>query len=149
MLSAVPPTDCMQAREAASARLDGELGELDAVRLEQHLQGCAACRAVAAELAGLAAGLRAAALEPAPAAMFVAERRRRRVGAPFAVAAATLVVAVAAGASFFMGELVGGHASNQPVRTATAAEIRLDPGLVAMLRGNVRPRAQTGRVIAL
>jgi hypothetical protein len=65
------------------------------------------------------------------------------------VAAATLVVALAAGASFFMGELVGGHASTQTLRTATAAQSKLDPGLVAMLHGNARPRAQTGKVIAL
>jgi predicted anti-sigma-YlaC factor YlaD len=139
----------MRACEAASARLDGELGELDAVRLEQHLQGCAPCRAFAADVAGLGAALRNSALEPAPAGLFVANRRPRRIAAPVAVAAATLVVAVAAGASFFVGELVGGHGSTPTLRTATAAQKKLDPGLVAMLGGTARPRAQTGKVIAL
>lgn len=149
MLTPVPPTDCMRAREAASARLDGELGELESARLDLHLQGCADCRAFAADVAALADELRAGTLEPAPAALFVPQRRRRRVAAPLAAAAATLVVAVAAGASFFMGELVGGHATGQPARTATAAQTKLDPGLVAMLRGDAHPRARTGKVIAL
>jgi hypothetical protein len=79
----------------------------------------------------------------------VAVARRRRIAAPVAAAAATLVVALAAGASFFMGELVGGHAAGHTVRTATAARTTLEPGLVAMLHGTSRPRAQTGKVIAL
>ena len=68
------------------------------VRLELHLADCAACSAFAAEVAGVAEELRAASLEPAPAGLFVAHRRRR-IAAPVAAAAATLVIAVAAGAS--------------------------------------------------
>jgi predicted anti-sigma-YlaC factor YlaD len=146
MLTSVPPTDCMRAREALSARLDGELGELDALRLDQHLEGCSECAGFAIEAAGLARALRAAALDPAPADLFVTHRHRR-VGGPIAVAAATLVVALATGSSFFMGELVGGHAVTG--QSATTATGQLDTGLVAMLHGNSRPQVRTGRVVAL
>lgn len=147
MLRIVPPTDCLQAREAVSARLDGELGELDAARLEQHLAACGECRAFAADADGVARMLRTTALEPAPTGL-LAERSRRRIAGPAAVAAATLVVAVAAGASFFMGELIGSRGSAQH-GTATATAATVAPGLVAMLHGSAHPRAQTGRVIAL
>jgi predicted anti-sigma-YlaC factor YlaD len=57
------PTDCMRAREAASARLDGEASELDAARLDAHLVACPACRAYSAAIVGIAAEIRAAPLE--------------------------------------------------------------------------------------
>jgi len=53
----------MSARETASARLDGEVSELEAARLDAHLSGCAECRLFAAEIGSIAVGLRAAALE--------------------------------------------------------------------------------------
>ena len=48
MLTPVPPTDCARARESASARLDGELVELQAAQLEAHLRSCPECQAYAA-----------------------------------------------------------------------------------------------------
>jgi predicted anti-sigma-YlaC factor YlaD len=150
MLTAVPPSDCMQAREAVSARLDGELSELETLRLEAHLSTCAACRAFAADAAGLARTLRGATLEAAPAELFVP--RRRRVAMPFAAAAATLVIAAATGSSFFLGELLGGRDAGTGNGTRTAAATvaaPTDPIVLAMLRGQDRPQPQTGRVIAL
>jgi predicted anti-sigma-YlaC factor YlaD len=147
MLTQVPPTDCMQAREAVSARLDGELSELETQRLEGHLGGCPSCREFAAEAAGLARMLRGAALEAAPTELFAP--RRRRVGMPLAAAAATLLIAAATGSSFFLGQLVGGRgATGARVATGTVSS-PTDPILVAMLRAQGRPQLQTGRVIAL
>jgi anti-sigma factor RsiW len=147
MLTPVPPTACTRARESVSARLDGELSELEGHRLDQHLQGCAACRAFAAGASAVSLELRSADLVPAPAGLFVPHRRR--VAPPFAAAAATLLIALATGSSFLVGHLLGAHSGPAPVAATTAASTTgIDPGIVAMLneRG---PRVQTGRVIAL
>ncbi len=44
--------NCEQAREAASARLDGELDQAEAVALDAHLAGCAACTAWEQDVVG-------------------------------------------------------------------------------------------------
>jgi predicted anti-sigma-YlaC factor YlaD len=147
MLTPVPPSACTKAREAVSARLDGELNELDGHRLDLHLEECPDCRAFAAAAAAVALELRTAEPIPAPEGLFVAHRRR--VAAPLAAAAACLLIAAATGSSFLVGHLLGARAGHAPLRATTAAEPNgLDPGLVAMLRDEAG-RAQTGRVIAL
>jgi predicted anti-sigma-YlaC factor YlaD len=150
MLTPVPPTDCMLARESASARLDGELPELDALRLDAHLASCAECAGFAASIAGATAQLRAAPLEPAPAAVFVPRARRRRPHL-VAVAAASIVVAAAAGTSFVLGQQLGGRGgSTTPlVRGAVTAAPQIDPGLVAMLRSERGWLNQNRRAVAL
>jgi predicted anti-sigma-YlaC factor YlaD len=45
---------CSEWRALASCRLDGELDELGAERLERHLLGCASCRSWTREVAALA-----------------------------------------------------------------------------------------------
>jgi len=146
MLTPVPDSACTKAREAVSARLDGELNELDAHRLDQHLQGCPACRAFAAGVSAVALELRTAEPVAVPEGIFVPHRRR--VAAPLAGVAAALLIAAATGSSFLVGHLLGARAGHTPTRATTAAQTTgLDPGLVAMLRE--RDRAQTGRVIAL
>jgi predicted anti-sigma-YlaC factor YlaD len=111
MLTPVPPTDCMLARESASVRLDGELSELEAARLDAHLRVCADCRAYAAEVGAIAGQLRAAPLER-PGEQFVLPRRRvfsgMRLEAAVA-AAAVAVAALAAGSSFTLGQVFGVH----------------------------------------
>src|SRR5947208_138997 len=67
MLTPVPPSDCARARESASARLDGELAELQAVQLEAHLRFCEECRAYASGIDLITRRLRAAPLEQPPA----------------------------------------------------------------------------------
>ena len=148
MLSPVPNSDCDRAREGASARLDGELGQLDAARLEAHLAVCAECRAFAERIRTATVQVRKAPLEPAPAEVFVAHRRsfvRPRVAT---AAAATLLVAAAAGSSFLLGQQVGARAGH--VRTVVAAAgPRVDPGIVAMLRGQQAYPTQNRRAVAL
>ena len=149
MLTPVPPSACIRAREAVSARLDGELNELDARRLDQHLEGCPSCRAFANGASTVALELRNAEPVPAPAELFVP--RRRRVAAPLAASAAALLVAVATGSSFLVGQVLGSHSGGRPATPATtaASPTGIDPGMVAMLRAEVGSRAETGRVIAL
>jgi predicted anti-sigma-YlaC factor YlaD len=154
MLTSVPNSDCMRAREAVSLRLDGELDELETARLSQHLRDCADCRAFAAASGAVTRQLRAATLEPAPAGLFLPSRRRR-VPTPFAAAAASLVIAAATGSSFLLGQVLGsrsggGAATATAATTVTAASaVRADPGLLAMLRSLKANRPTTGRVIAL
>ena len=150
MLSPVPNTDCDRAREGASARLDGELGQLDQVRLEAHLAACAECREFAEHISAATGWLRETPLEPAPVQVFVAHRRsfvRPRV---VSAAAATLLVAAAAGSSFLLGRQVGAHGAGhvRTVVTATAPS-RIDPALVAMLRGRQAYPKQNRRAVAL
>lgn len=57
---------CDQAREALSARLDGELPQLDDPALDAHLDTCPACQTHAGALAGLHRSLRVRAAEPVP-----------------------------------------------------------------------------------
>ena len=50
--------DCNEAIELLPAQVDGELGPRDALRIEQHLQGCAACRAEYAQLVAVRAAVK-------------------------------------------------------------------------------------------
>lgn len=151
MLRIVPPSDCMRAREDISARLDGELAELDAVRLDLHLVECADCRAFAAQSGRVASTLRRADLEPVAGTLFAPVFRRRRVAGPLAAAVASLVVAAAAGSSALVGRLVAGHTAARTVPAATAAStstMQVDSGLLALLRGD-EGRRPGGRTIAV
>src|SRR5260370_12040824 len=118
MLHLIPPSDCSRAREFVSCRLDGELSELEAAGLDDHLRDCAECSAYARELHALSTELRAAPLERPNITVFVATRRRPLVRLQ-TVAAAAVVVAVAAGSSFAIGPALGVHGSSQPPSQAT------------------------------
>ena len=56
MLSYVTPTDCLRARESASAKLDVELPDLEAAWLHAHLCACADCAVYAREIGGMLCG---------------------------------------------------------------------------------------------
>jgi predicted anti-sigma-YlaC factor YlaD len=123
MLTPVPPTECSRAREAASARLDGELSELELVQLDAHLGRCAACAEYAQLIATTALELRAAALEQ-PSEPIAIPRLRRRVRLVPAAAAAAVVAGIAA-SSFALGGAVGSHASHPRPPAAAAATTNL------------------------
>lgn len=149
MLTPVPPTDCMLAREAVSTRLDGELAELDALRLEAHLRECDDCSSFAGRAGALAEMLRNAALEPAPISFEPRAARRSRVAGLAVAAAAIAVVAGVAGPSFLLGRLLAPQPGASPAATASfpvQTVPGLDPALRAMLDSR---RAQPGRAIAI
>lgn len=151
MLEFAPPNDCLEAREAISARLDAELSELDEARLDAHLRQCGACQAFASDVALLTANLRCTPLEPVPARAFVVHRRRLGGSAAAAVAAAVLLVAAAA-PSFFAGRFLASH--GHPHQAPAAVGLLsgpigvprngIDPGIVALLDGT---GAGSGRII--
>jgi len=118
MLIAVPPSDCMSARETASARLDAEVSELEAARLDAHLSGCAECRLFAAQIGSMAVGLRAAALELPATAIVLPQRRRLSL---FTAAAAASFVVAATGSAFALGHVVGAHSSGVGGQVALGA----------------------------
>lgn len=126
MLTSVPPTDCMSAREAVSLRLDGELSELEAARLDAHLAGCAECRVFAAEIASTAVVLRAAPLEQPRAAIVLG--RRRRLPTPAAGAAAASILLAVTASSFALGHVLGAHSSAPQAALAAndVAQVRQD-----------------------
>jgi hypothetical protein len=155
VLISVPSTECSTAREAVSLRLDAELPELDAARLDQHLRGCADCRVYAADVAAIAARLRAAVPERPSAPVFVLRQRRIRLPGVAAAAAAVVLVSVAAGSSFVLGRTLGAHdPALQPgggqAEILTLQADTTNQHLLAMLR-RLAPNAtlNTGRAIAL
>jgi anti-sigma factor RsiW len=103
---------CGQTRELVSLELDGELSELEAARLENHLGHCAACRQLKAELAGLTLALRAVPLEQFERAITLPRRIRFSLR-PLQVGAAAAAIAVAAGLTGVLGTLRS-HAPAQP-----------------------------------
>jgi predicted anti-sigma-YlaC factor YlaD len=142
----------MRAREAASARLDGELVELHAVQLEAHLRVCPDCRSFADGIAATGSLLRRAALDMPSEPMFVPiEARRRRFAAVPAAVAAAIVVAVAA-SSFAVGGLLGRQGSKAPAPTQTRTTA-LGGSVDALLLPALQPQPKgfhvTSRVIAI
>ena len=142
MLRSISPSECEAAREAVSARLDGELSPFEDVRLAAHLGGCGECRAFAASLAATASLLRGADLSRPAAPLFAP--RRRRPALRLNAAAAAVVVAVAAASSFAVGQLVGSNAGPSATvgRTLSVAAKPSSP-VLGMLRRS-RPGRMSG-----
>jgi predicted anti-sigma-YlaC factor YlaD len=90
----VRPEKCDRAREYASRRLDGELGELEGYLLRAHLGRCVDCREYEATISEQTTWLRGQQLEPLSRPIEVPRRRvratglrnRAAVGAAFALA---------------------------------------------------------------
>ena len=121
MLKLLPPGDCDRARQAASAALDGELSELEAVFLDAHRRGCAACDAFAGQLASLARTLRAAEPEPLPRPL-VFHRPRRRAR-PRSLALAVGAAAATGALGFVFGEALSPSGGGSAGVTAGASAL--------------------------
>lgn len=131
MLTPVPPTACARARESASARLDGELAELQEAQLEAHLRSCPECQAYVAGIGEISRHLSAAPLAQPQRAIFEPQRLRRTGFIP-AAAAAAIVVAVA-GSSFAVGGMLGRQGSNVPPPPATTETSALGGSVDALV----------------
>src|SRR5262249_61950424 len=88
--------ECERTRASVSAALDGELSELESLRMRSHLSGCEACREFQESAQFSTTALRMARLEPLTRPLALPSRRRRSLGArlPGAAAPARLVRAL-------------------------------------------------------
>src|SRR5262249_59114658 len=91
---------CERMREAVWAQLDGELSELEAIRLRTHLDGCESCQEFEASASFSTTALRAASLEQMTRPIALPSRRRISVALRVPAAAAAAVAMVAAGGVF-------------------------------------------------
>jgi predicted anti-sigma-YlaC factor YlaD len=143
MLRTIPPTECEEAQEAASALADGELSAFETVRLDAHLRGCPECRAFATSAGALAVALRGAELEQPSRPVFAQRRRRPALRLNAVAAAATIVLAAAS--SFAVGQLVGSERGGPSATVGSTVSARSSqrPQVLGMLR-RVRPGRMSG-----
>jgi hypothetical protein len=87
---------CTRARELAALEPDGELSQLDRVRLTAHTGRCAGCREFRRDVAAATTALRSAPLELPSRQVLLPHRRRLRLRA-VQVSAAAAVLLVSAG----------------------------------------------------
>ena len=141
MFIPMPESDCARARESVSARLDGELSDLEAGFLDLHLRACVACAGYAEDVEGAAALVRGTPLLEPSEPVFVARRLHyRRLPVPSAAAAAAVLVAAVAGSSFVIGSLLGsqGQGGRHSATTGTIAsgspgpEVQFAPTIVRL-----------------
>jgi predicted anti-sigma-YlaC factor YlaD len=133
---------CAETRELVSLELDGELSELESARLQSHLQHCAGCRELRAELGRLTLSLRAAPLEQLERPIALPQRARWSLR-PLQVGAAAAAIAVAAG----LGGLVGTVRSHAPAQQPFAQSGPADgvDAIRAARRSELIPRLPVGR----
>ena len=141
-------TACERAGQWISLRLDGELSELEEATLDRHLEGCAACSAVAAELTGLTRLLRSAPLLEVERELTEVEpRRRRRLLVVVRPALLTATVSAAAAALLLLlgGSFGSSHATqNAIVFQTTGEEVRF----VRVQQRRIEPRRPSAGVTA-
>jgi anti-sigma factor RsiW len=152
MASTATSRFCEHARAQISARVDGELTELEDAELRRHLAECGSCRAYDAEVSGLSRMLRTAELDAPEFPIFVPRTRRIapriQVGAAAAVVLATVAFAALSGA-------LSGRDIASPVHFLNAAGARpayLDSSsyeqrLIREAR-DARNRTHTGSAVA-
>jgi len=95
----LPSTDCDRIRGYISESLDGELSEMEGVRLESHLGHCDACNAYAVDARRAAQLIRATPLESMDFPIVLPSRRlavARRMQVVAAAAAVVLMVGLSA-----------------------------------------------------
>ena len=138
----------MQAREAASALLDGELSELETAQLHGHLRGCDDCEDYLLGIGVFTAKLRSSSLEQPALPAFTAHRRRPAFRLNVAVAAVTILAAT--GSSFAVGHLLGASNGTPAATIGTSGSgvsLPQQNEVLGMLR-RLRPgRLESGRVI--
>jgi predicted anti-sigma-YlaC factor YlaD len=91
---------CDRARAQISSRIDEELSELEDARLEQHLAGCAGCRAYEADVVAVTRMVRTAPLEPLEFQVSLPRRRRSALTQFEFAAAVVLAAAIGLGSMF-------------------------------------------------
>jgi predicted anti-sigma-YlaC factor YlaD len=113
-------TPCDQAREYVSLALDGELAEVERMRLDAHVDSCPECQAFQTDVEAVASRIRAAEPEQPAYPVVLPRTRRLSVRSIQVGAAAAAVVAIVAAGSVF--QVLGPRsASNQPLRLSQNA----------------------------
>jgi len=135
----IPLPACDRMRELLSASLDGELSELDEVRLQDHLVRCSGCRAYAATAGATARLVRHTPLEQ-PSFAIVVPGRRLAVARKLQVAAAAAAVAATIGLSAAVGTIGGPSSTHSGHSAAPSAKLRFPDQELRMLQ-----RASTAR----
>jgi predicted anti-sigma-YlaC factor YlaD len=110
---------CDRMREVFSASLDGELAELDLLRLQGHLATCAGCRAYASSAEGASRLLRETPLEQLTMPIVI-PGRRYAVARKLQVAAAAAAVTATVGLSVAVGTISGPSNARAPHATPSA-----------------------------
>jgi anti-sigma factor RsiW len=134
-------TPCDRAREYISLAVDGELAEVERVRLDAHTASCAECRAYAAEVEAVTDELRSSEPEQ-PAFPVVLPRTRRLSVRTFQLgAAAAAVVAIVAAGSVFQN--IGRQTSaSEPLRLSQSALFRAGDDVAPNLHPSTRRPAK-------
>jgi predicted anti-sigma-YlaC factor YlaD len=136
---------CRETREAISAELDGEAGELETVAARRHRQECADCDRFARAIVETTSAVRAAPLlVPASRPVRVARRARRGVTMAAGLAAAMVAAALlGAGVASYAG---GGH--RQPERTHVIYVANGEPDRALVAREQMLIRRTFGQQAA-
>jgi predicted anti-sigma-YlaC factor YlaD len=104
--------DCRRARQSLSIRLDGELSEIAAARLEAHLRFCGDCAAFGERVVAIADAMRSASLAEPAEAIVMPRRSGSRLWVLSAGAASVAALVVAVATSGLPGWKVGGVRSS-------------------------------------
>ena len=138
----IPLNACDSIRELVSLSLDGELPELDAVRVDAHLAVCEGCRTYAAGAAEAARVLREAPLEELTIPI-VLPGRRLAVARKLQVAAAAAALAVTVGLSAAVSTISSSSSSShaRAHRSTSAAKLRFPEQELRMLQRASQARA--------
>jgi predicted anti-sigma-YlaC factor YlaD len=146
MLRSVPSSDCDRARRAASAAVDGELSELEAVFLDAHLSACPECEAFAAELGAVTRALRFAEPEPLPHPLVFHRppRRARSLSLALAVGAAAATGAL----GFVFGEALSPAGGGPGGTSGTVSSRQASSVSVAARLFAFAPGGRVSRVMA-
>lgn len=129
-------------RELLSASLDGELSELDEIRLQDHLVRCSECRAYAATADATARLVRRTPLEE-PSFAIVVPGRRLAVARKLQVAAAAAAVAATVGLSAVVGT-ISGPSSHHTQNASASVKLRFPDQELRMLERASHARSHPG-----
>jgi predicted anti-sigma-YlaC factor YlaD len=139
----IPSSECDRMRGYVSAGIDGELSEVQGMRLEAHLGWCAACRAYAVDAGQTTRMLRDTPLEELSFAIAL-PNRRLDVARKLQIAAAAAALAVTVGLSAIVGAFGPSGTTSLSARSASArpqaASLRFPENELRMLY-----RASTAR----
>lgn len=121
-MSSVDPY-CERTRGWASLDLDGELGDLENLLLEEHLTRCQSCATFVEGIAVVASAIRSAPVELPPRRPLELPARRGIVPIAVRLAGVAAILALAAGLGF-LGSSLSGPSGTVPASTGQEIALR-------------------------